>query len=152
MDNHDLTGYYTYRSLVNQQDAAGDFNTIRFAEGELFLWVAPDGSIQGTLGFPAAPLASEKAFMDVTGRVTSWSPPAVELEGLGRTGTGTEAFDYRYQAILAPTFPDAAGQRPAFVGTVLRAKPHDGARPVSPPARSPSSVTSCARRTSPGSR
>ena len=127
MDHQDLIGYYTYRSFLNRQDPADDFNRIRFGEGELFLWVAPDGVIQGTLGFPADPLASEKDFMDITGRVTSWSPPAVELEGLGRPETGTEAFDYKYQAILAPSFPDAEGQRAALVGTVMRAKPHDSA-------------------------
>ena len=38
-DGHqDLTGYYTYRSFLNRQDPADDFNTIRFGQGELFLW------------------------------------------------------------------------------------------------------------------
>jgi hypothetical protein len=86
MDHHDLTGYYTYRSLFNRQEPADDFNEIRFGEGELFLYVAPDGNIMGTLAFPADPLAGAKDFMDVTGRVTGWSPPTVELEGVGRSG------------------------------------------------------------------
>jgi hypothetical protein len=127
MDHQDLTGYYTYRSFLNLQESASDFNRIRFGEGELFLRVAPDGSIEGTLAFPADPLAREKAFMDVTGRVTSWSPPAVELEGVGRPETEIAAFDYKYDASLAPSFPNADGQREALVGTVLRAKPHDDA-------------------------
>lgn len=127
MDHQDLTGYYTYRSFLNMQDPADDFNRIRFGQGELFLWVAPDGSIQGTLGFPADPLAIEKDFMDVTGRVTDWSPPTLELEGLGRPGSGTEAFDYKYQVSLAPSLPNAERQRSALVGTVMRAKPHDDA-------------------------
>ena len=42
-----------YRSLLNRQEPTDDFNEIRFAEGELFLYVAPDGSIRGTLAFPA---------------------------------------------------------------------------------------------------
>jgi hypothetical protein len=124
MDHHDLTGYYTYRSLLNRQEPADNFNDIRFAEGELFLYVAPDGAIRGTLAFPSDPLAGAKDFMDITGRVTDWSPPTVELEGVGRSGTGTESFDYKYQGSLAPTYPDAVRQRPVFVGTVLRAKPH----------------------------
>jgi hypothetical protein len=124
MDHQDLTGYYTYRSFLNRQDPTDDLNRIRFGEGELFVWVPPDGVIQGTLGFPADPLASEKDFMDISGRVMSWSPPAVELEGLGRPGTGTEAFDYKYQATLAPSFPDAVGQRPALVA--LRHEPGMG--------------------------
>jgi len=43
MDYHDVTGYYTYRSLLNLPEPADDFNRLRFGEGELFLWVAPDG-------------------------------------------------------------------------------------------------------------
>ncbi len=124
MDHHDLTGYYTYRSLLNRQEPVDDLNEIRFAEGELFLYVAPDGAIRGMLGFPADPSADTKDFMDVTGRVTAWSPATVEFEGLGRPGTATDSFNYKYQASLAPTFPDAMQQRPALVGTVLRAQPH----------------------------
>ena len=91
------------------------------------MWVAPDGAVQGTLGFPADPFATDKDFMDITGRVTSWSPPALELEGIGRPETGTEKLDYKYQVSVAPTYPDADRQRPALVGTVLRAKPHGDA-------------------------
>src|SRR5687768_2208634 len=65
--------------------------------------------------------------MDVSGRVTSWSPVTVEFDGVGRPGTGTADFDYRYQAALAPTFSEAVAQRPTFVGTVVRAKPHGSA-------------------------
>ena len=53
----------------------------------------------------------------------------VELDGVGRPGTGTADFDYRYQAALASTFSQAVAQRPTLVGTVLRAKPH-GAAPA----------------------
>jgi hypothetical protein len=81
----------------------------------------------GTLAFPADPLAGAKDFMDVTGRVTGWSPPTVELEGVGRSGTGTESFDYKQHGSVAPTYPDAVRQRSALVGTVLRAKPHGAA-------------------------
>ena len=107
MDHHDLTGYYTYRSMLNRPDPTDDLNEIRFGQGELFLWVAPDGAIRGTLAFPADPLASQKDFMDVTGRVSAWSPVTVDLEGVGRPGTATADFNYRYQATLAPTFPEA---------------------------------------------
>ena len=68
MDHHDLTGYYTYRSLLNRPDPADDFNTIRFGEGELFLWVGPDGAIRGTLALPGRPARG--------GPRTSWTSPA----------------------------------------------------------------------------
>ncbi|HEU4407726.1 MAG TPA: hypothetical protein VFS43_20850 [Polyangiaceae bacterium] len=127
MDHHDLTGYYTYRSFLNQPAPADDFNKIRFGEGELFLYVAPNGAARGTLAFPADAVSGEKDFMDITGRVTAWSPPTLELEGVGRAGTGTDAFDYKYQGTWAPAFSEAVGQRPAFTGTVVRAKPHGSA-------------------------
>jgi hypothetical protein len=127
MDHHGLTGYYTYRSFLNRPDPTGDFNEIRFGQGELFLWVSPDGTVRGTLGFPADPLAAEKDFLDVTGRVTGWSPAALELEGIGRPGTPTEEFDYKYQVALAPSLPEAVGQRLTLIGTVVRAKPHGSA-------------------------
>ncbi len=56
MDHHDLTGYYTYRSLFNRQEPADDFNEIRFGEGELFLYVAPDGAVRGRS--PSPPIRS----------------------------------------------------------------------------------------------
>ena len=60
MDQHDLTGYYTYRSLLNEPGPTDDFYAVRFGQGELFLWVGPDGAIRGTRAFPADPLAPEK--------------------------------------------------------------------------------------------
>jgi len=65
MKSDELTGYYTYRSFLNRQDPVDDFNRIRFAEAELFLNVQIDGTIFGTLSFPAEPGAQEKQFMDI---------------------------------------------------------------------------------------
>ncbi|HEX2298490.1 MAG TPA: hypothetical protein VHH34_08245 [Pseudonocardiaceae bacterium] len=127
MDHHDVTGYYAYRSLLNAPEPVDDLNDIRFAEAELFLYVAPDGTISGTLAFPADPLAAQKEFMDLSGAVTDWSPLTVEFEGLGRADTGTAEFDYKYRASLAHAYPEADHQRPALVGTVIRAKPHGSA-------------------------
>jgi hypothetical protein len=127
MDHHDLTGYYTYRSFRNQPHPTDDLNDILFGQGEMFLSAAPDGAIAGTLAFPADVQATEKQFMDITGRVTGWSPVTVEMHGIGRSGTPIADYDYRYQVSLAPTYDDAVRQRRALVGTVLRAKPHGDA-------------------------
>jgi hypothetical protein len=105
MDHHDLTGYYTYRSLLNQQEPVDDFNQIRFAEGELFMYVAPDGAISGTLAFPADPFAQTKDFMDVTGRVTSWSPPTVEFEAVGRPGLERNPLTTNIGGVWRPPTP-----------------------------------------------
>ncbi len=124
MNYYELTGYYTYRSFLNKPEAVDDFNEIAFAEGELYLFVAPDGTISGTLAFPAVPASETKDFLDITGRVVDWSRGSVDIEGVGRAGTATELFDYKYQGSFAPTFNDGVAERPAVVGTVMRAKPH----------------------------
>ncbi len=51
---------------------------------------------------------------------------AVELFGTGRTGTKTENWEYDYKAFSTPKWPNGVNQVPALVGTVIRAKPHDG--------------------------
>jgi hypothetical protein len=57
----ELTGYYTYRSFMDLPLPVDDFNKIKFAaEAELFLIIQADGSITGTMSFPAEPGASEK--------------------------------------------------------------------------------------------
>lgn len=124
MDHVDVTGHYTYRSLLNDPDPAEDFNKLWLGEGELFMFVSPSGQISGTLAFPSARLEGGKDLMDISGQVTGWSPPAFELRGQGRPGTPTESWDYRYAGSLAPAYEDAVGQRPTLTGTVLRAKPH----------------------------
>jgi hypothetical protein len=55
------------------------------------------------------------------------SPLTVELVGIGRAGTATYGWQYDYHAYLAHQWPNGVGQVPALVGSVIRAKPHDGA-------------------------
>jgi hypothetical protein len=124
MNAFELSGYYTYRSFINNPEPVEDFNKIQFAEAELFLSVGVDGKVAGTLAFPADPLAETKAFMDITGRVVSWTSGSLELEGLGRPGTDTDSYNYKYQGSFAPSFVDAVAERPAIVGSVMRAKAH----------------------------
>ena len=66
MDVRQLTGYYTYRSFLNNPMPVDDFNQIKFAEAESFLNVHTDGPITGTLSFPAQYAQAEKQFMDIT--------------------------------------------------------------------------------------
>lgn len=57
--------------------------------------------------------------------------------GTGRRGTITEDWEYRYHGHLTRNWPNAAAdQRPFLVGSVLRAKSHNGV-----PIRSPAGVT-----------
>jgi hypothetical protein len=47
MEAQELTGYYTYRSLLDNPLPVDDFNRIKFAEAEIFLIVEADGTPTG---------------------------------------------------------------------------------------------------------
>jgi hypothetical protein len=47
--------------------------------------------------------------------------------GTGRSGTKTDGWEYDYQATTTPKWPNGVDQVPTLVGTVIRAKPHNGA-------------------------
>jgi hypothetical protein len=124
MDAEELTGYYTYRSYLNRPEPVDDFNRLRFAEAELFLFVQPDGTVVGTLAFPAVPGTDEKAIMDVSGRVSTWSPVTLSFTGRGRPNTEIADFHYEYDGSIVRHWETGINQRLALAGTVLRAKDH----------------------------
>jgi len=124
-----LAGYYTYRSFLNTEQPVEDFNKIRFAEAEVFLRVGDDGSVSGTLAFPAGPASPRQSFMDLSGSVTSWKPLRLRFTGQGRVDSAIADFTYEYDCILLPEWPAAKPpQRFALAGTVLRAKDHGTAK------------------------
>jgi hypothetical protein len=117
-----LSGDWTYRSLKNIPDPVGDFNQIRFAETDLALTVAADGSLRGTLSFPAGAPEAERGYMDLEGRVWGTEPVRVRFTGRGREGTRSWNFEYAYDGIVSPAMPGANAQRLALVGTVMRVR------------------------------
>ena len=121
----ELSGEWTYRSFRNIPEPVGDFNQIRFAETDLTLAVAADGSIRGTLSFPSAAADAEKGHMDLEGRVshaTGQAPVRVKFTGRGRAGTRSWNFEYAYDGIVSPAMPGAKDQRLVLVGTVMRVR------------------------------
>ena len=125
MEAQELIGYYTYRSFLNNPLPVDDFNKIKFAEAELFLIVQTDGTVSGTLSFPAAPGASQKLFMDITGNVKSWSSPiSLEFKGQGRPNTEIFDFLYEYSCSVTRIWENGIGQRLSLTGTVLQAQDH----------------------------
>lgn len=125
MDINDLTGYYTYRSFVN--DPAGPPRL--FGEGELLLFLNDQGALSGTLAFPADAGAPRKDFMDLAGTVTSWSDLALHFTGIGRAGSGIADFEYEYDCELAHEWDSATpAQRVSLVGSVRRNKDHGSAK------------------------
>lgn len=126
MRPEDLSGDWTYRSFRNIAEPVGDFNQIRFAETDLRLTVAADGSLRGTLSFPAAVADAapppEQGFMDLEGSVSGTDPLRVHFSGKGREGTRSWNFEYAYDGIVSPAMPGAKAQRQVLVGTVMRVR------------------------------
>jgi hypothetical protein len=125
MEAHELTGYYTYRSFFDNPLPINDFNLIKSAEAELYLTAQADGAITGTLSFPADPGGPEKLFMDITGRIKSWSSPlTLEFEGKGRPNTSIFDHLYQYSCSVNHRWDNGQDQRLALAGTLLRSQDH----------------------------
>ena len=126
MDVRQLTGYYTYRSFLNNPSPIDDFNQIKFAEAELFLNVQSDGIITGTLSFPAQPTQAEKLFMDITKGFVKILQDQFNFEFTAQGRKATEIFDYTYDyyGSVTHTWENGVNQRLSLAGTVLRVKDH----------------------------
>jgi|SRR6478609_8744192 len=126
MDIRQLTGYYTYRSFLNNPVPVDDFNQIKFAEAELFLNVHSGGTITGTLSFPAQPAQAEKLFMDITKGSVNILQDQFNFEFTAQGRKDTEIFDYLYDyyGSVTHTWQNGVNQRLSLAGTVLRAQDH----------------------------
>jgi len=53
-------------------------------------------------------------------------PIVVEICGRGRAGAPTDNWEYDHSGIFADRWADCVSRVPALVGSVIRAKRHDG--------------------------
>ena len=129
--NNTLSGKWTYRSFHNNPDPVADDPNraaekalaLIFAEAVFTFEIPSSTMLKGAIDWPGGGL-------DLAGTVRSdgpGSPLAVEIIGTGRPGTGTAGWEYDYRGQLAYQWPNGVNQVPALVGTVIRAKPHNGA-------------------------
>jgi hypothetical protein len=126
----DLVGKWTYRSFHNQPSlVTDDPNTaakkalaLIFAEAVFNFDVPSNSNLTGTIDWAGGGL-------DLLGtiRLDCSGEPTIEIVGSGRPGTGTAGWEYDYYGQLGHHWPNGIGQVPVLVGTVMRAKPHDGA-------------------------
>jgi hypothetical protein len=120
-----LPGKWTYRSYVNTTDLVGGDKKkalgIIFGEGIYSIDPVSGTALTGTLDMGGGYI------LDLKGTITQTAPLSVAISGYGRTGTPTAGWEYDYNASLAYQWPNGVNQTPALVGTVIRAKPHDGA-------------------------
>jgi hypothetical protein len=56
--------------------------------------------------------------------VTYTDDPAIA--GVGRANTPTAGWEYDYNCITGSVWPNGVDQVPSILGTVIRAKPHNG--------------------------
>ncbi len=112
-----VAGTWAYRSYLNTADQPV------FGAG-LFTFQAPSPTtLTGTFDM------GSDLVLDLQGTVSPAAgdaPLTVDIRGFGRQGTGTEGWEYDYHGFLAYRWPAGVNQVLSLVGSVLRAKPHDG--------------------------
>jgi hypothetical protein len=122
-----IVGKWTYRSFINTPDLVGDDKTkaldLIFGEG-VFTFATPSSTtVTGTFDMGGG------FVLDLKGTVRPAAPGApltIEMAGIGRAGTATDGWEYDYHGYLAFSWPNGVNQVPSLVGTVIRAKPHNG--------------------------
>jgi len=120
-----LAGKWTYRSYRDDPSLVGDDANkaldLIFAEA-VFTFDISGAALKGTIDWTGGGLDLEG-----TARTTGDAgAPVVAIVGTGRPGTSTAGREYDYRAQLAYEWPTGVDQVPALVGTVMRAKAHDG--------------------------
>jgi hypothetical protein len=112
-----LEGPWAYHSYLNTP------NQPLFGAG-LFTFQTPSPTtLTGTFDM------GSDLVLDLQGTVTPAAgnvPLTVDIKGIGRTGSGTEGWEYDYHGFLAFHWSAGVNQVDSLVGSVLRAKPHDG--------------------------
>lgn len=119
-----LSSTWVYRSFHNDIALVGDDpdKALALIFGEGVFSLSPDGNVV-TGQF----VMSSDYILDVRGQLTETDTSTkLALVGKGRAGTPTAGWQYDYQAFLCPAWATGVDQVPAFVGTVIRAVPHNG--------------------------
>ena len=124
-----LTGKWTYRSFLNDptqvtsdpNKAAEKLLALLFAEAVFTFEIPTPITLKGAIDWPGGGLNLRGTVRDEAGA------PVVAITGTGRPHTDTAHWEYDYHGQLAYHWSHGVNQRPAIVGNVFRAKPHDGA-------------------------
>jgi hypothetical protein len=123
-----IAGDWMYRSYLNNPDPVGGDPQKAlddlFGEGVFSLATPTPDTVTGTFDMGGG------LVLDLRGQISAGTGGlvTVQMAGLGRPGTGTDGWEYDYYAWPAYMWPAGVNQVPSLVGTVLRAKPHNGGR------------------------
>lgn len=114
---YSLAGTWAYRSYRNTKDQPV------FGAG-IFTFTTPTSTkLYGTLDMGSG------LVLDLDGAITPESkggPLAVHIIGKGRPKTDTDGWEYDYHGFLGYKWPNGVDQVASIVGTIVRAKPHNG--------------------------
>jgi hypothetical protein len=123
-----IAGDWMYRSYLNNPDPVGGdaqkaLDDI-FGEGVFSLSTPMPDTLTGIFDMGGG------LVLDLRGQISAETGAAVtvQMAGTGRPGTGTDGWEYEYYAWPAYLWPAGVNQVPNLVGTVLRAKPHNGGK------------------------
>ncbi len=114
-----------YGDQVETTNAAVRALSLVFGEGVMTFDPPAGNSLSGNLDMGGG------FVLDLKGTIQSQAGTGVvtlEIFGTGRDKTPTENWEYDYKAFMTPKWPNGINQIPAFVGTVIRAKPHGAAQ------------------------
>jgi hypothetical protein len=128
---YSVAGTWTYRSYHNRpavivdDDAQSAQKMLQLLFGEgIFTLRTTSTTIAGTFDMGGGTI------LDIDGTMQPASanyPAVIRMFGRGRSGTPTDGWEYDYVGYLTPRWPNGINQVPSIVGTVIRAKPHNGA-------------------------
>jgi hypothetical protein len=116
-DSSSIAGDWAYKSYLNTADQP------IFGAG-IFTFATPlSTALHGTFDMGSG------LVLDLQGTIRAAAqncPLTVEIVGTGRAGTPTAGWEYDYHGYMAYPWPNGVNQVPALVGSVIRAKPHNG--------------------------
>jgi hypothetical protein len=123
----DLVGAWTYRSFRNDPAPVGGDPkkalALFFAEAEFRFEAVTDTEFKGVVDWASGGL-------DLTGTLrpgNADTPVAFAIVGIGRPGTETGGWEYDYNGCLSYQWTKGDNQVPSLVGSLIRARPHNGA-------------------------
>jgi|SRR5262245_19677318 len=128
IEGSSIAGKWTYRSFINRSDLVGDDANralaLIFGEGIFTFELPTSTTLKGALDMGG------NFVLDLEGTLSPAAPTApltLAMVGTGRAKSPTDGWQYDYHGYLAFRWPNGVNQVPALVGSVIRAKPHNGA-------------------------
>ena len=110
-----FVGSWSYRSFISDPNLSTSPDKLSFGRGTFALSVPTPDHLIGTLD-------GDGWQLNLKGGVSGGNPATVHFQGKGIIGG--EEWIYDYLGYLVPVWQNGDNQRPAIVGTIVRAKPH----------------------------